>query len=129
MITKSWNKIEDRYNALLTVVEQSIVELKILVKKSRQPTQIGQGLQQERLIEVTFRMRIMQILVGARHFDSAEVKQQAKGWNHVNMNIAAFPTPISHDLHQGIINELKEHEHRISQLNIHVEQEHVVIKK
>jgi len=45
------------------------------------------------------------------------------------MNIATFPIPILHDLHQGVINEIKEREHHTSQLNIHVEQECVVMKK
>ena len=126
---ESQNMVEDHYGELITVLLQSIPELKIWVQTSIPPTQIGQGLHHEILIETTFRMRIMYIPVAALQFDSAKVKQQAKGWDHFNMNMASLPTPILQELHQGIRNELKEHEHPTSHLNIQIEQENVALKK
>jgi len=119
---ESWNKIEDCYSALLIGVEQSITKLKILVQTSKQPVLIGQRLQPRRLMETTFGIRIIQILARALQFNSIKVKQQAKGLDHVSMNMEALPIQVLHYLHQGITNELKECKQRNSKLNIHVEQ-------
>lgn len=45
------------------------------------------------------------------------------------MNMATLPILILHDLHQGNTNELKEHKQHFAQLNIHIEQEHTVLRK
>jgi len=59
---ESWRKIEDHYSALLRSVEKSIIELKILEQTSRKLVNIGQTIHPERLMEMTFGMRIMQIM-------------------------------------------------------------------
>lgn len=105
---ESQNRVEYRYGELITGVQQSIAELKILVQTSGTPAQIRQGKHQEILIETKFWMMIMKIPTKALHFYSVEVKQQEKGWDHVNLNMVALPTPILYELHQDIKNELKE---------------------
>lgn len=90
VIAQSWRKIENCYGALLTRVEQSITELKLLTQEFKEPTQLTQGLQLERITERTFGMRIVHIPTRDLQFDFVEAKQHAKNWDHVNMNMAAL---------------------------------------
>jgi len=76
--TKSWNKLEDRYDTLLTGVKEHIAELKILAQTVRQLVQEEEKLGEERSVEPTLVVQIALIPIGALHFDSAKVQKQAK---------------------------------------------------
>ena len=45
------------------------------------------------------------------------------------MNMVELPTPVLHELHQGITNELKKREHGTTHLNIQIEKECIALKK
>ena len=56
-------------------------------------------------------------------------KAVEKGWEHVNMSMVLLPILVLHELHQRIANERKECVKLTLQLNIHIEQERVALKK
>lgn len=115
---KYQNKLQDRYDILLTGVKEHILDLNILAKIVRQPIEV-----EEKRIDPTLAVQIAPIPFGALQFDSVEVQQQAKEWRYVNMKIATMPLQRLHELHLKIIDEMKLCEKHTSQLNIQVERE------
>lgn len=72
--TEYWNMVEDRYEELITSVQESITELKILEFSMRYPTYIHERITEGRLIISTLVARLTQISAGDLQFKSAKIQ-------------------------------------------------------
>jgi len=83
-------------------MQQGIANLKVLPHVVRQPKQVTQPLQLEQRLETNFRVRMLQVPIGALKFEVVVDKERVKAWCNVEMNVIALPLQVLNEYHQGI---------------------------